>query len=180
MAIRAEMGKDNVLLQGIVEADETYIGGKRKKDYDKEVGEPRKRGRGTAKDVLLGVVARGGKVVAERVENAKGSTIAEFIKKFVKTEDSELYTDQYRGYSEIGKQMKHETMNRSQKWEPGGIHTNTMEGFWSFVKRAWYGVHHHYSTVYTPLYLAETCYKYNYRNEDIFAKFLTESMSREI
>ena len=49
MSIRAEMGKDNVLRQGIVEADKTYIGGKRKKDYDKEVGEPRKRGRGTAK-----------------------------------------------------------------------------------------------------------------------------------
>ena len=71
MAIRAEMGKDNVLLQGIVEADE--IGGKRKKNYDKEVGEPRKRGRGTAKDVVLGAVARGGKVVAELVENVKGS-----------------------------------------------------------------------------------------------------------
>ena len=118
MAIRAEMGKDNVLLQGIVEADETYIGGKRKKDYDKEIGEPRKRGRGTAKDVVLGVVARGGKVVAELVGNVKGSTIAEFIKTFVKTDDSELYTDQYKGYNEIGKQMKHETMNRSQKWEP--------------------------------------------------------------
>ena len=61
MAIRAEMRKDTVLLQGIVEVtDETYIGGKRKKDYDKERGEPPKRGRGNpAKDVVLGAVARG-------------------------------------------------------------------------------------------------------------------------
>ena len=95
------------------------IGGKRKKDPDKEVGEPRKRGRGTAKDVVLGAVARGGKVVAELSENVKGSTIAEFIKKFVKTEDAQLYTDPYRGYNETGKQMKPETMNRRQKWEPG-------------------------------------------------------------
>ena len=94
------------------------------------------------------------------------------MERFVKTDDSELYTDQYKGYNEIGKQMKHETMNRSQKWEPGGIHTNTMEGFWSFVKRAWYGSHHHYSTAYTPLYLAEACYKYNYRDENIFAKLI--------
>ena len=180
MVIRAEMGKDNVLLQGIVEADETYIGGKRKKNYDKEEGEPRKRGRGTAKDVVLGAVARGGKVVAKLVENAKGSTIAEFLKKFVKTEDSELYTDQYKGdHNEIGKQMKHETMNRSEQWEPDGIHTNTMEGFWSCVKRAWYGSHHHYSTAYTPLYLAEACYKYNYRETDIFIKFLTDSMEND-
>lgn len=173
MAIRAEMGKDNVLLQGIVEADETYIGGKGKKNYDKETGDP-KRGRGTAKSIVLGAVARGGAVVAELVEDAKGSTIAEFIKKFVKIEDSELYTDQYKGYNAIGREMKnHETLNRSQTWEAGETHTNTIEGFWSFVKRAWYGSHHHYSKGYTPLYLAEACYKYNYRDENIFAKLIT-------
>lgn len=54
MAMRAEMGKDNALRHGIVEADETYIGGKGKKNYDKETGEP-KRGRGTAKSILLGL-----------------------------------------------------------------------------------------------------------------------------
>jgi len=165
MAIRAEMGKDNALLQGIVEADETYIGGGGK-NYDKETGKP-KRGRGTAKSIVLGAVARGGQVVAKLVENAKGSTIAEFIKKFVKTDESELYTDQYKGYNEIGREMKnHETLNRSDTWQAGEMHTNTIEGFWSFVKRAWYGSHHHYSKGYTPLYLVEACYKYNARNED--------------
>ena len=136
MAIRTEMGKDNALLQGIVEADETYIGGGGK-NHDKETGKP-KRGRGTAKSIVLGAVARGGQVVAKLVENAKGSTIAEFIKKFVKTDDSELYTDQYKGYNEVGREMKnHETLNRSETWEAGEMHTNTIEGFWSFVKRAW-------------------------------------------
>ena len=98
-------------------------------------------------------------------------------RKVVKTEDAELYTDQYRGYNAVGKEMKHETMNRSEKWEADGIHTNTIEGFWSFVKRAWYGQHHHYSTGYTPLYLAEACYKYNHRETNIFAKFLKECVS---
>ena len=155
MATRAEMGKDNVLLQGIVEADETYIGGKRKKDYDKEAGGfPKKRGRGTSKDVVLGAVACCGKVIAELVPNATGETIKNFIKKFVKTDDSKLYTDEYRGYNAIGREMAHETLNRSRQWEKGELHTNTIEGFWSFVKRAWYGSHHHYSTGYTPLYLA--------------------------
>ena len=155
MKIRAEMGKENVLLQGIIEADETYIGGKGRKDYDRPDGEVRKRGRGTAKAAVIGAVQRGGKVVARRIENIKGETISAFIKEFVKTEDSELITDQYRGYTEIGKQMKHETLNRSEEWTAGEIHTNTIEGFWSLVKRAWYGSHHHYSTAYTPLYLAE-------------------------
>ena len=178
MAIRAEMAKGNPVLEGIVEADETYIGGKKRKDYDREEGEPRKRGRGTAKDAVLGAVARGGHVVAELVKNAKSETITEFIKKHVKNiEETELYTDQFRGYNEVGKEAKsHETLNRSEEWEAGEMHTNTIEGFWSWVKRAWYGSHHHYSTGYTPLYLAEACYKYNYRNRDIFPKFIQDSV----
>lgn len=129
-------GERNPILEGIVEADETYIGGKRRKDYDREEGESRKRGRGTAKDAVLGAVARGGQVVAEMVENVKGRTITEFIKKFVKTEDTKLYTDQYRGYNEAGEAVKkHETLNRSEKWEAGELHTNTIECFWSFVKQ---------------------------------------------
>ena len=176
MKIRAEMGKDNVMLQGIIEADETYIGGKNRKDYSREDGEPRKRGRGTAKDAVLGAVQRGGQVVAHLVSNTTGETIRDFIRGVVNTDNSELITDRYRGYNEIGKEMKRETLNRSEQWEEGDIHTNTIEGFWSFVKRAWYGSHHHYSTRYTPLYLAEACYKYNYRETNIFEKFLTESM----
>ena len=90
---------------------------------------------GKAKDVVLGAVARGGKVVAE----LQGIRIAVY----------------------------HNTANLDAM-EP--IHTNTMEGFW--LSRAWYGSHHHYSTAYTPLYLAEACYKYNYRDENIFAKLI--------
>ena len=86
MAIRAEMGKDNVILEGIVEADETYIGGKRKKDYDKEAGEPRKRGRGTVKDAVIGAIERGGKVVAKLIPDITRKMIFEFIKWFVKTD----------------------------------------------------------------------------------------------
>ncbi len=68
-------------------------------------------------------------------------------------------------------------MNRSEKGKADGIHTHTMEGFWAFVKRAWYGTHHPYSPRYTPLYLAETCYQYNSRKENIFAKFLAETVT---
>ena len=113
-------------------------------------------------------------MIAELVPNAVGETIKNFIQKFVKTDDSKLYTDQYRGYNAIGREMEHETLNRSKQWEKGELHTNTIEGFWSFVKRAWYGSHHHYTTAYTPLYLAEACYKYNYRETNMFEKFLRE------
>ena len=169
-----EMGKENVLLQGIIEADETYIGGKGRKDYDRLEGEARKRGRGTAKDAVIGAVQRGGKVVARLVENVKGGTITEFIKQFVKTEASELITDQYRGYNDIGKEMKHETLNRSEELK--SIPTQ-WKAFGRQACVVW--LNHHYSTAYTPLYLAEACYKYNYRETDIFLKFLTQSMEKQ-
>ena len=73
--------------------------------------------------------------------------------------------------------MKHTVINHNEQFADGDTHTNTIEGFWSLLKRAWYGQHHHYSTGYTPLYVAEACYKYNYRNIDsIFDKFVNESM----
>ena len=73
-----------------------------------------KRGRGTAKDAVLRAVERGGEVVAQLVPNVTGQTILKFIKSVVKTEDSELITDQYRDYNAIDKEMKHETLNRSE------------------------------------------------------------------
>ena len=73
--------------------------------------------------------------------------------------------------------MKHHIIDHQEQFVDGDVHTNTIEGFWSLLKRAWYGSHHHYWTEYTPLYVAEACYKYNYRNiESIFDKFVNESM----
>lgn len=176
--IRAEMAKKGgVLLQGIIEADETYIGGKPRKENKKEDREPVKRGRGTDKDAILGAVERGGKVVAQLATELTGRYILEFIRKHVKMAESELITDQYKAYLTIGKEMKHTIINHQEQFVDGDTHTNTIEGFWSLLKRAWYGSHHHYTTEYTPLYVAEACYKYNYRDyDDMFGKFVNESM----
>ncbi len=91
--------------------------------------------------------------------------------------NSELITDQFRSYQILGKEMKHQVINHNEMYVDGDVHTNTIEGFWSLLKRAWYGQHHHYKTKYTPLYISETAYKYNYRKVDcIFTKFVNESM----
>ncbi|MDE0681456.1 MAG: IS1595 family transposase [Candidatus Poribacteria bacterium] len=176
--IRAEMSKKGgVLLQGIVEADETYIGGRPRKENKKEDREPAPRGRGTDKTPVIGVVERGGKVVAEVAEKLTGRRILEFIKRAVKIEDSELMTDEYHAYNAIGREMKHQIVNHQEQFVDGDVHTNTIEGFWSLLKRAWYGSHHHYTTGFTPLYVAERCYVYNYRDlECIWTKFVNESM----
>ena len=176
--IRSEMAKKGgALLKGIIEADETYIGGKPRKANKKEDREPAKRGRGTDKTAVLGAVQRGGKVVAEVAKELTGRGIYNFIKKHVNTAESELITDEFQAYLTIGKEMKHQIINHQEQYAEGEKHTNTIEGFWSLLKRAWYGSHHHYKVAYTPLYVAEACYKYNYRNHDnVFGKFVRESM----
>ena len=176
---RAEMAKKTspIVLQGIIEADETYIGGKPRKENKKEDREPAKRGRGTSKTAVIGAVERGGNVVAQVAENLTGRVILEFIRRVVKVKDSELMTDEYHGYRQFAQMMKHEVINHQEQYVEGDKHTNTIEGFWSLLKRAWYGQHHHYSTGYTPLYVAERCYVYNNRHrKTIFWKFIKESV----
>ena len=177
--IRSEMAKKGgALLQGIIEADETYIGGKPRKHGKYKDKEPAKRGRGTKKTPVIGAVQRGGKVVAQVAKGLNGRAILEFIRSAVNMKDSELITDEYKAYNLVGQHMKHAIVNhREGQYVEGDAHTNTIEGFWSLLKRAWYGTHHHYSVGYTPLYVAEGCYKYNYRNLDcIFTKFIKDSM----
>lgn len=91
--------------------------------------------------------------------------------------ESELMADEFKAYQRVGKEMKHNIIHHQEQFVDGDIHTNTIEGFWSLLKRAWYGQHHHYTTEYTPPYVAEVCYKYNYRNcDDVFGEFIRESV----
>jgi len=172
--IRDAMAKDTFqseLLYGIVEADETYIGGKLRKgnrrngDDDK----PNKRGRGTKKTPVVGVMERGGRVVAKPFDRRKLTSkgLKNFIARFVDMEASVLMTDEYSGYNGMEKVIEHATVNHSFEYSNGIIHTNSIEGFWAIVKRAWYGQHHHYSVKYMGLYISEACFKFNNRKTPV-------------
>lgn len=173
--IRAEMAKKQgmLLLEGIIEADETYVGGKPRKPNRRKDDKPSKRGRGTKKTPVIGAVKRGGKVVAQVADDLTGRGIMKFIKNSVNVEDSELITDEYKPYNVINSVMTHRQIDHKKAFSENGIHTNTIEGFWSLLKRAWYGSHHHYTKQYTPLFVAEATYKYNAReDEQAFRTFL--------
>lgn len=169
--VRVAMADDAAqadLLHGIVEAYETWIGGKPRKANrkdDRPQGGSSPRGRGTDKPVVLGVVERGGRVVAKHVKRSELSTkgISKFIRRFVDLQGSILMTDEYAAYRGVGREMVHSVINHSVEYANGGTHTNTIEGFWSLLKRAWYGQHHHYSRKYMQLYISEASYKYNNR-----------------
>ncbi len=105
--------------------------------------------------------------------SAKG--LLKFVCKFVDTGASLVITDEYSGYNALAAKMRHARINHSVQYADGLIHTNTIEGFWALVKRAWYGSHHHYSKKYIGLYIAEAAYKYNVRNQpETFAPMLRD------
>jgi transposase-like protein len=170
--IRTAMAKDAAqreLLYGIVEADETYIGGKPRKGNRRDDDKPNKRGRGTRKTPVVGLMERGGRVIAQPVDRKELSSkgLKKFIARFVDMKGSILMTDEFSGYSRMSEVMLHASVNHSVEYSNGIIHTNSIEGFWSIVKRAWYGQHHHYSVKYMSLYISEACYKYNQRKTPV-------------
>ncbi len=166
--IRAAMAADEApLLQGIVEADETYVGGKPRKTNKAEDRKSATRGRGTDKTPIIGAVERGGKVTARVATDLTGKGILRFLKETVDPLGTLLVTDEYRAYRAAARgKYQHAIINHSVAYADGATHTNTIEGFWALLKRAWYGSHHHYSLDYTPLYVAEAAWKYNRRDED--------------
>lgn len=175
--IRTAMAsEEGNLLRGIVEVDETYVGGKPRRKQGKKV--PLfKRGRGTTKTPVIGAVERGGKVTAQIAENLSSRRILDFIKSVVDVKETTLMTDQFRGYAIMDRFMERKVINHiERRYVDGEVHTNTIEGFWSLLKRAWRGQHHHYSKRYMPLYISEACWKYNRRGQktsEVFRGFLS-------
>ena len=170
--IRAAMTADQgPLLRGIIEADETFLGGRPRKRNRKRDRKTHKRGRGTNKTAILGAVERHGNVKAMVMDNLGAQNILAFLRGAVEPEGSILVTDEYTGYGAVDI-MPHIAVNHAEQFsDRSGGHTNTIEGFWSLLKRAWYGSHHHYH--WSPLYLGEAAWKYNHRKDgDAFGSFL--------
>ena len=163
------MEDDDELLKGIVEADETYIGGKPRYRKNREIKKS-KRGRGTKKASVIGAVERGGKVVAKLISDVTTRSINRFVTNNVDLKQTTLMTDEYKGYNDLERNV---ISQKEKKYVDGDIHSNTIEGFWSEVKRAFHGTHHWYSKKWLPLYIQESCFKRNHRNDkDLFVTFL--------
>jgi hypothetical protein len=116
-------------LMGIVEADETFIGGKAKNRYKGKRGGPG-GGTGSGKIAVAGALSRNGKVVARVLKDVKVRTVVEFVRQTVSHKVSLLCTDAYVGYRSLGKEYPHGVVNhQAGEYVVGSIHTNTIEGF---------------------------------------------------
>jgi transposase-like protein len=158
-------------LMGIVEVDETFVGGKAKNRHKGDRGQGGGTGGvGSGKAVVVGAVRRKGNVVDRVVSNVQMATLTCFVRETVSNKVSLLVTDQFTGYGSLKDEFPHAVINHhAGDYVVGAIHTNTIEGFWSLIKRGMIGTFHKVSKKYLPLYVAEFQFRYNNRkNENIF------------
>ena len=158
--IRMAAGNGDKLLNGIVEADETYIGGKEKNKHSKKKSHA---GRGAAgKTAVFGLVERNGRVVARVVDNTKADTLFDLFKKHV-AKDATVYTDEFTSYDGLNKLgYEHGRVNHSAgKYVDGSAHTNTIESVWNSLKKSIVGIYHSVSVKHLQRYVNETVFRLN-------------------
>lgn len=170
-----EMLKQNApaMLGGdkMVEADETYIGGKTKNKHASKVKRNEDGGVIDTKEVVLGLIERDGKVVLKHIPSASKDNMVPHVQKIVQT-GSRIITDEAPVYSTLKHSYTHNKVNHTLKvYVIGDAHTNTIENFWSVLKRGLYGVYHAVSPKHLDRYLQEFSQRFNERHLSEQGKF---------
>ena len=159
--IRQLMSDNGGKLSGIVEVDETLVGGK--------TNQAKKfKNKGT----VIGMVERGGSVKTKHVSNRETHTVLKTVTTNIQR-GSHIMSDDFRAYKKTKKLgYKHDSINHSkEKYVRGDVHTNTIEGFWSQMKRSISGTYHSVSPKYLQTYADEFAYRYN-RSGSVFPLLL--------
>jgi transposase-like protein len=177
--IRTLMSEDIRLEGSSVECDESYYGGKLINKHRNKL----KQGTHKDKQPIFGMVERGGRVITRVTKDAKTSTIFPIIAERILPE-STVYTDCYTTYDNLAEMPQgyaHHRINHAAKvYVMGDVHTNTIEGFWSLLKRGIGGVYHSVSAKYLQTYCDEYSYRYNRRFDDqpMFTSLLVDAVAK--
>jgi transposase-like protein len=183
MRLRRAMEEDDSILTGIVEADETYIGGDLSNKTKKYRVERDKKGLIPGgmehKHAVVGMLQRSGKVIGKVLNKAHGKTIKPLLKQIIDP-GAILITDGFGGYHGLGKYFKeHQLINHSQdEFVRGEYHTNSIEGFWSLLKRGIRGQYHNITLKYLQSYVNELSFRYSNRSDsDLFNTLLVRAVN---
>lgn len=185
MRIRVGMLMPETKLHGMLEMDESYFGGKPKRGNVANNTPTlsrvlNKRGRGTKKTSVAGIVERKGNVRTKVIEKLSKRNLLNMIKTYVVEDDSILITDEFKSYKNLEEHIEHLQINHSKQFSKGITHINTIEGYWGFVKDKIKGGYRTISRKYLPFYLIEYEWHYNHRNSDNqFLDFLKNAMFQE-
>jgi transposase-like protein len=161
-------------LDGEVEVDETFIGGKAR-NMHKDVRARKITGRGRApghKTIIVGVKQRDGEVRARIVPDTKRKTLPGTIADNVAT-GTRVYTDAYHSYHGLDQHYAHETVDHAESYVDGRAHTNGLENFWSLLKRGLNGTYVSVEPFHLFRYLDERLATYNLRELDDYGRFAT-------
>lgn len=161
--------------QRIKELKEQNIKFKRGRGNPARVDFDVKRGRGTKKIPVVGIVERNGNVVAEVMKTLTFKNLKEMVERYVDEDDSVLITDEYSGYNKMDQIIEHIKIDHQKLYSYKGINTNSIESFWAIIKRQIMGQHHHVTAKHLPKYVAEAVFKYNNRTDDDMFETLVKS-----
>src|SRR5438094_7344109 len=147
---------------GTVEVDETFIGGKARNMH---IAQRKRRITGTGtkdKVAVMGIVERGGEIRAMVVDNRKKKTLQDEVREHVQA-GSALYSDDLKSYDGLEGQYAHKVINHAVAYVDGVVHTNTLENFWSLLKRGLHGTYVSVEPFHLFRYLDEQAFRYNER-----------------
>ncbi|GAA0871754.1 hypothetical protein GCM10009117_09000 [Gangjinia marincola] len=158
-------------MDGVVQVDETYVGG-RNANKAKPKQEKGTQGRSTkSKTVVFGLLSDG-QVKTEIVPNTRGRTLKGVINDTVE-EGSTVVSDGWVGYKGLHRMYQHRVIDHSKgSFMQDGYHTNSIEGFWSLLKRGIFGIYHVASAKHLQLYCDEFAYRYNTRHMPDGVRFI--------
>lgn len=186
MRVRCAMVDKELQLDGLLEMDEAFVGGKPRKKYSihNEVANlsqiTSKRGRGTKKIPFVGIAEKKGQVSTKVIKKLTGKNLLAMLKRYAKMDESAVITDDFRSYKSLDNNIDHITLSERKKYvNTGMLNISTLDSFFSIVKKGIKGNYVVLSKKYLPFYLIEFQYKFNKRNEkiDAFEKLLKSAVS---